>query len=108
MLLSVPLVIEYQAVMSRAEHLAASRLTASDVGELLDAVVLVGEPIRPAFLWRPTLRDANDDMVLEVAANGQADLLVTFNVRDFAHARAQFGIGLCRPSEAIARLENKA
>lgn len=36
-LASVPLMIEYESVMTRAEHLAISGLTASDVGRLLDA-----------------------------------------------------------------------
>jgi hypothetical protein len=40
---------------------------------LLDLIASVGEPVRPSFLWRPSLRDADDDMVLEVAVNGQAD-----------------------------------
>jgi predicted nucleic acid-binding protein len=45
MLVSVPLMIEYQAVMSRPEHLAAARLSASDVGAVLDAVAAVAEPV---------------------------------------------------------------
>src|SRR5450759_996469 len=77
------LISEYEAVMTRAQHLVASKLSAQDVGILLDAVASVGEPVRPAFLWRPSLRDADDDMVLEVAVNGQADAIVTFNRRDF-------------------------
>jgi predicted nucleic acid-binding protein len=53
LVLSVPLAIEYEAVMTRAEHLAASGLTKADVGALLDTVVSVAEPVRLAFLWRP-------------------------------------------------------
>jgi hypothetical protein len=54
------------------------------------------------YLWRPQLRDANDDMVLEAAANAAATHLVTFNIRDFGTAPNRFGITLCRPAE-IAR-----
>jgi hypothetical protein len=35
------------------------------------------------------LRDANDDMVLEAAANAAATQLVTFNARDFGVAPAR-------------------
>ena len=49
LLLSVALMVEYEAVMTRAQHLAASKLTAQDVGILLDAVASVGEPVRPSF-----------------------------------------------------------
>jgi predicted nucleic acid-binding protein len=74
------------------------------VGILLDAVASVGEPVRPAFLWRSSLRDADDDMVLEVAVNGQADAIVTFNRRDFRPATERFGIEVLLPGAAIERL----
>jgi predicted nucleic acid-binding protein len=105
MALSIPLAVEYEAVLTRPEHLAASGLDASEVGELLDAVILVAEPVRLAFLWRPRLPDADDDMVLEAAINGQADRLVTFNQRHFARAGAEFGVTICRPAAALAAVE---
>jgi hypothetical protein len=55
--------IEYQSVITRVEHLSAARISAEDVAALLDAVAAVTERVRLAFLWRPTLRDPNDDMV---------------------------------------------
>ena len=70
-LVSVPLFIEYEAVLSRPEQLAASGLSTADVKTLLDAVAVVIEPVRLAFLWRPQLRDPNDDMVIEAAVNGR-------------------------------------
>jgi len=70
LLVSVALMVEYEAVMTRTRHLAASKLSAEDVGLLLDAVASVGEPVRLSFLWRPSLRDADDDMVLEVTPAG--------------------------------------
>ena len=86
MLLSVPLLIEYEAVLTRKEHLKAAGVRVAEVGELLDALALVAEPVVPSFLWRPLLRDPNDDMVFEAALNGRADLLVTFNKEDFKKA----------------------
>jgi predicted nucleic acid-binding protein len=77
----------------------------TDVGALLDAVVLVAEPVRLAFLWRPRLRDPDDDMVLEAAVNGWADRLVTFNLRHFATAGAEFGVTVCPPGEALQAME---
>src|SRR5258708_27480239 len=69
--------------MTRPEHLVASRLAAADIEALLDAVAQVADPIRLAFLWRPMLKDPNDDMVLEVAVNGQADRLGEFQPPGF-------------------------
>jgi len=106
-LVSVPLMIEYQAVLTRDEHLTASHLSVDDVTTLLDAVAMVAEPVWLAFLWRPLLKDPDDDMVLEAAVNGEADALVTFNRRDFAGA-ARFGIAVMTPREALAELEKQS
>ena len=100
--------VEHQAVMTRPEHLAASRLSAQDVGDLLDAVVSVAEPARLVFLCRPLLSDPDDDMVMEAAVNGQADMLVTFNRRHFGMIGEHFGIRVCLPGEAARNLENPA
>jgi len=106
-LVSVPLMIEYEAVMTRPEHLRVARLTAAEVGALLDAVAAVAERVRLAFLWRPLLADADDDMVLETAANGRAEGIVTFNRRDFAPRVRQVGIAVLTPGEALKRLERR-
>lgn len=104
LLVSVPLLVEYQAVMTRAEHLAASKLSTGDVSALLDVVATVCTRARLAFLWRPTLRDPDDDMVLEAAVNGQAHAIVTFNRRDFSPAMEKFGIEVLSPRVAVERL----
>jgi len=108
MLASVPLLIEYQAVMTRQEHLSASRLAVSDVEALLDAVAAVAEPVWLDFLWRPVLSDADDDMVLETAVNGQADGIVTFNRRHFVSATKRFGLDVLLPAEIINQLEKRS
>jgi putative PIN family toxin of toxin-antitoxin system len=105
LLVSVPLLIEYEAVMTRPEHLMAAGLTGAEVGTLLDAVAAVAEPVRLAFLWRPLLPDIDDDMVLETAVNGRADWIVTFNRRDFALTERLFAIAVLSPGEALRRLE---
>ena len=108
MLASVPLMIEYEAVMTRIEHLEVSGLSVEDVNVLLDAVATLAEPVNLAFLWRPAARDPNDDVVLEAAVNGQADAIITFNVRDLDQAAERFGIEVLLPRDAVQRLEGKA
>lgn len=104
LLVSVPLMIEYEAVLTREEHLATASASVEDVMAVLDALATVLEPIRLSFLWRPMLSDATDDMVLETAVNGRADLLVTFNRRHFEAASATFGIEVESPADALRRL----
>jgi putative PIN family toxin of toxin-antitoxin system len=105
LLASTSLLIEYEAVMTRSTHLLASGLNEADVGAILDAVAGIATQVELSFLWRPQLRDADDDMVLEAAANGGAHAIVTFNVRDFQGPCAQFGIDVISPGQTLRRLE---
>ena len=65
----------------------------------MDAIVAMGEPVPTHFLWRPQLRDPNDQMVPETAVNGRARALATFNVRDYVTAASQFGVEVLLPRE---------
>ena len=104
LLLSVPLALEYEAVCRRSEHRMEAGLSERQVEIFLDAIIAMAEPVPTHFLWRPQLRDPNDEMVLEAAVNGRAEALVTFNVRDYGTAASQFGVEVLLPREAIARI----
>lgn len=104
MLLSATLAFEYEAICVRPEHLSAAKLTEADAAVLLDSIVGVIEPVEVYYLWRPLLSDADDDMVLEVAVNGQADAIVTFNRTDYGDIPARFGVEVLNPAEALRRL----
>lgn len=69
--------------------------------KFLTGVASVIEPVELHFLWRPQLADPSDEMVLEAAVNGRADMLVTHNFRDFREAAAQFHIHAATPREAL-------
>lgn len=103
-LLSVPLMFEYESVLTRPEHLSASGASVEDVEGVLDGLAAVGRRVRLAFRWRPALADPNDDMVLETAVNGQAHAIVTFNERDFNPVAAHFGCRVMRPGEFLRLL----
>jgi predicted nucleic acid-binding protein len=105
LLLSVALALEHEAICFQAKHRLASGLSEQEVDIFLTAVIAMAEPVATHFLWRPQLRDASDEMVLEAAVNGRADALVTFNIRDFGTAPARFGIELLLPREAIMKVK---
>lgn len=98
-LLSVPLMLQYEAVITRPEHLQESGLSVQDMGRILDALCRVGKPLKISYLWRPILKDPDDEMVLETAVQGGAELLLTFNEKDFRNART-FQIKIMRPGPA--------
>lgn len=99
--LSVPLLLECEAVLTRPEHLAASGFTAAEVARVLDDLAAVARSLRLAFRWRPLLGDLDDDMVLETAIKGSAAAIVTFNQQDFAHAAQRFACAIWPPREAL-------
>jgi putative PIN family toxin of toxin-antitoxin system len=103
-LISVGMILEYEAVLKRAEHLAVAELTIGDVDDMLDAFCIFARPVINHFRWRPVLSDPDDDLVLETAVNGMADAIVTFNVFDFQRAKTVFGIEVERPGETLRRM----
>lgn len=107
LLLSVPLMLEYQAVLTRPEYLAASGASTEDVSAVLDEMALVAGRVELLVRLRPMLVDANDQMVLETAINGRADAIITFNEPHFRSAAMRFQCAVFRPVVAIGRLERE-
>lgn len=102
--ISVPLILEYEAVAKRqARELG---LTYGDVDDVLDYICSVADAREIFYLWRPFLSDARDDLVLELAVEAEADFIVTHNLRDFAGTE-QFGIEALSPSDFLRRLGRK-
>lgn len=98
-LCSVPLFLEYEAVLSRPEQLAAAGVSLYDVANLLNVLAGAIQHVKIQFLWRPQLRDSTDDMVLEAAVNGQATAIISFNLRDFLPQAQSFGLRVITPAQ---------
>ena len=107
MLASVPLFFEYEAKCTDPEHWTAAGLTMDQANIFVNTLAALVEPVKTHFLWRPMLRDPNDEMVLEAAVNGAAEAIVTFNLRDFGSAPGSFSIDLMTPSTAIRRVRDE-
>ena len=73
---------------------------------LLDVLAGVVVPVEVFYLWRPQLKDANDDMVLEAAVSGQADVVLTFNIRDFLPSAEKFNLKVMTPSDFLKELRD--
>lgn len=99
---SVPLVLEYEAVAKRqARELG---LTFADIDHVIDYVCSVADHRAIFYLWRPFLPDPTDDLVLELAVEAGAEYIVTHNLRDFTGVE-QFGISAVSPGEFLRLLE---
>ena len=89
--LSAPLILEYEGV---ADRMLAELAEVAEVAELAVSAVDRG---------RPTLADPKDDMVLELAVDAGAPVIVTFNVRDFIGAD-RFGVRAITPREYLQEI----
>ncbi len=105
-LANVALALEYEAICLMEDHWRPAGLTFNEACLFADAVIAMIEPVESHFMWRPQLRDPADEFVLDAAVNGQADGIVTFNIRDFADAPARFGISLYTPSQAFRSISS--
>lgn len=103
-LLSVAMALEYESICMLADHRLAANASEGDVQNLLSSIFDIIVPVEVYYQWRPQLSDANDEMILETAVNGQADAIVTFNHTDFKDAPRRFGIHLWKPAEALREI----
>ena len=94
------LFLEYEDVLKRADQLQASGLLAEDIDAILNELAGLVLPVTTHYQWRPQLRDPADEMVLEAAANAQAQAIVTYNLRDFGPAKL-FGIPVLNPEQTF-------
>lgn len=95
---SVPLVLEYEAVLK--VHAEALRLRDGDIDAVVDYLCHVSSRRKVFFLWWPTLRDPGDEFILELAVEANCDAIVTHNVRDFVGAE-RFGVLVMTPGEFL-------
>lgn len=99
--ISVPLILEYEDVAKR--QLNALALTEQSVNNILDYMCQIAVHHQIFYVWRPVLKDAKDDMVLEVAVAAEANYIVTFNMRDFVGSE-QFGVRVLPPKAFLQQI----
>jgi len=98
--ISVPLVFEYEDVLKRQE---SSAITEQDIGDFIDFLCKIGHHQEIFFLWRPFLPDPADDHVLEVAVAAGCDAIVTYNKRDFKGIE-KFDLRVLDPRELLSEI----
>lgn len=98
--ISTPLVLEYEAVLKRNKSLSYS-----DVDAVVDYLCHISEKHGIFYLWRPILRDPQDDHILELAVKANA-MIITWNLKDFEPASSRFGLEVETPRDLLKRLED--
>ncbi len=98
--ISIPLVLEYEEVCRRL--LPPLGLSHEQIIDFLDYFCTICQPHKIFYLWRPYLKDADDDFLLELAVEAGADFIVTFNKKDFVGVE-KFSIQALTPKEFLQR-----
>ena len=101
--ISVALALEYEDVLKRPGLL--SGISEPEIDDFLNYLFFASNLRASVPQVRPSLRDPNDERILELAAQCGATI-VTHNQKDFEGA-ARFGIEVKTPSETLKILEGR-
>lgn len=99
--ISVALVLEDEDAAKRL--LGKIPVSETAIDDLIDYICEIAHEQNIYFLWRPFLRDPNDDMVLELAVAAGCQFIVTYNEQDFKNLK-QFGIKAITPAEFLTMI----
>jgi len=81
--LSIPVFLEYQAVLTRSKTLIDIRRTEDEIGVFLHFIAYIGRPTTVHYLMRPNLTDEDDNMFVDLAFASNSRFLITSNIADF-------------------------
>ena len=98
--MSVPLFFEYEDVLSRP----ALNVDPAAAQTFLDFLTDVADFTVVDFLIRPSLRDQDDEHVLELAVMAGCGWVVTYNVRDLA-GFDRYGVRVVTPAAFLEEID---
>ena len=104
MALSAPVVLEYEEILK--DRLPPHLFSNEEIDEFIDALVEISHKHLIYFLWRPFLKDNEDDHILELALSAKVKYIITFNVRDFSNTD-MLGIYPITPQQFLQILEEE-
>jgi len=92
--ISTTLIYEYEEILK-----LKSKLEIKYVESILDYICYIGKKNKIFYLWRPKLKDTDDDFLLELAVKSNS-IIVTLNGKDFKPA-SEFNLKVMTPKEFL-------
>jgi putative PIN family toxin of toxin-antitoxin system len=89
-LMGVALFSEYEDLLGRADLFKKCPVSSTERQTLFEALLSVSSWVKIYYLWRPNLPDEGDNHLVELALAGNADAVVTNNIRDFRRGDLNF------------------
>ena len=95
--ISNPLIYEYEEILK-----LKSNMVFKNIDAIKDYICYVGEKNKIFYLWRPKLKDIDDDFLLELAVKSNS-IIITLNGKDFKKA-TEFNIKVMTPKEFLQHI----
>lgn len=95
---STALLYEYEEILKNASNDLG--LTLQEVDLAIAALCNIANFHPIFFLWRPMLKDADDEFLSDLALKAQADFIITYNQKDL-QAVERFGIQVVTPKQFL-------
>ena len=92
--ISTTLIYEYEEILK-----SKSKLELKYIDSILNYICKVGKKNTIFYLWRPKLKDVDDDFLLELAVKSDS-IIVTLNGKDFKPA-SEFNLKVMTPKKFL-------
>ena len=93
---------EYEEVINRDEIKQRCPLSDREKTNFLAAFMSVCQWVKVYYLWRPNLLDEADNHLIELAVAGNAEIIVTRNLKDLTRSQLLFPkISILKPEEVL-------
>lgn len=86
---STTLIFEYEEILKREKEQLG--LSDEDIDNVIEAICRIANKCSIFYLWRPIARDPDDDFLIDLAVECQADFIITYNQKDLQDAK-KFGL----------------
>lgn len=95
---------EYESVITRDSLLTQCPLTQPEILALFQALTSVSKWVSIYYAWRPNLKDEADNHLIELAVAGNAEVIVTNNLKDLRNSELLFpNLMILKPEDVLRR-----
>jgi len=103
--MSEALLKEYESVMKRKKIQTLTPLNKEEQEELFNAYLSTCRYNKIYYTWRPNLKDEGDNFLVELAVSSGAEVILTYNLKDFKNAELIFAHKITTPEEFIKEMK---
>ncbi|MEA5512342.1 putative toxin-antitoxin system toxin component, PIN family [Crocosphaera sp. UHCC 0190] len=96
--ISTTLIFEYEQTLKRNSQKLG--LTLQEINYVINEICSLANHRKIFYLWRPMATDPDDDFLIDLAIESQADFIISYNKKDLK-AIEKFGILVLTPKQFL-------